>query len=80
MIDSIFQSLARIQNSDDAKAKEVRIKLITNTSSKKITNKQTIIVQNNGLPFSEEDWNRLIKIAEGNPNEDAVGCFGVSLL
>jgi hypothetical protein len=32
-----------------------------------------IIVKNDGLQFTEADWQRLIKIAEGNPNEDVVG-------
>ncbi|KAJ9124824.1 hypothetical protein QFC24_003193 [Naganishia onofrii] len=32
---------------------------------------------NDGIPFREQDWDRLRKIAEGNPNEDKIGAFGV---
>ncbi|RKP11940.1 histidine kinase-like ATPase [Piptocephalis cylindrospora] len=38
---------------------------------------QTIIVRNNGRPFRQEDWLRLRKIAEGNPDEQKIGFFGV---
>ncbi|KDQ27869.1 hypothetical protein PLEOSDRAFT_50988 [Pleurotus ostreatus PC15] len=33
--------------------------------------------RNNGLVFRDEDWNRLKKIAEGNPDEEKIGAFGV---
>ncbi|KAG8689809.1 hypothetical protein FRC09_012247, partial [Ceratobasidium sp. 395] len=33
--------------------------------------------RNNGMPFRNEDWNRLKKIAEGNPDEQKIGAFGV---
>ncbi|KAJ8522756.1 hypothetical protein ONZ45_g741 [Pleurotus djamor] len=43
--------------------------------------KKTIVHQwtfkNNGLIFRNEDWNRLKKIAEGNPDEEKIGAFGV---
>lgn len=32
---------------------------------------------NNGSVFSEDDWKRVITIAEGNTNVDAIGQFGV---
>ncbi|KDR75405.1 hypothetical protein GALMADRAFT_227055 [Galerina marginata CBS 339.88] len=32
---------------------------------------------NNGTVFRDEDWNRLKKIAEGNPDEEKIGAFGV---
>jgi hypothetical protein len=32
---------------------------------------------NNGKIFTEEDWKRVITIAEGNTNVDAIGQFGV---
>ncbi|KAF7315310.1 hypothetical protein MIND_00045600 [Mycena indigotica] len=53
---------------------------------------QTWIFKNNGVPFTavriihllkwdltilQADWNRLKKIAEGNPDEDKIGAFGV---
>ena len=37
----------------------------------------SIEYKNNGKPFREEDWNRLKKIAEGNPDEQKIGFFGV---
>lgn len=64
---TVFREL--IQNSDDARATHVRVKLINfkNTSSQNQSQKgKTIWVQNNGAPFSTADWDRLIKIAEGN--------------
>ncbi|OAX38848.1 hypothetical protein K503DRAFT_131582 [Rhizopogon vinicolor AM-OR11-026] len=33
--------------------------------------------RNNGRIFRDEDWNRLRKIAEGNPDEEKIGAFGV---
>ncbi|KAL2828286.1 hypothetical protein BDW59DRAFT_143529 [Aspergillus cavernicola] len=36
-----------------------------------------LLISNNGLPFSEKDWARLKRIADGNPNEDKIGAFGV---
>ncbi|KAL2177867.1 uncharacterized protein P884DRAFT_284485 [Thermothelomyces heterothallicus CBS 202.75] len=36
-----------------------------------------LVVQNNGQPFSQTDWRRLKKIAEGNPDETKIGAFGV---
>ncbi|KAH9014859.1 hypothetical protein EDB84DRAFT_1590279 [Lactarius hengduanensis] len=34
-------------------------------------------VKNNGMKLRDEDWNRLKKIAEGNPDEEKIGAFGV---
>ncbi|KAF9529296.1 hypothetical protein CPB83DRAFT_906254 [Crepidotus variabilis] len=43
--------------------------------------KTTLIHQwtfkNNGILFRDEDWSRLKKIAEGNPDEEKIGAFGV---
>ena len=33
--------------------------------------------RNNGKPFSPADWNRLRRIAEGNPDPERIGAFGV---
>ncbi|KAI0670652.1 hypothetical protein C8Q78DRAFT_1037269 [Trametes maxima] len=33
--------------------------------------------KNNGIIFRDEDWSRLKKIAEGNPDEEKIGAFGV---
>ncbi|KAK4695722.1 hypothetical protein P7C71_g2078, partial [Lecanoromycetidae sp. Uapishka_2] len=38
---------------------------------------RSMIVENNGLAFKDTDWNRLKKIAEGNPDETKIGAFGV---
>lgn len=36
-----------------------------------------VVVTNNGQPFDENDWSRLKRIAEGNPDETKIGAFGV---
>jgi len=36
-----------------------------------------VVVSNNGEPFSTDDWARLKRIAEGNPDETKIGAFGV---
>ncbi|KAL5334762.1 hypothetical protein BJX70DRAFT_346090 [Aspergillus crustosus] len=36
-----------------------------------------LLVSNNGLSFSEKDWARLKRIADGNPDETKIGAFGV---
>lgn len=36
-----------------------------------------MVVTNNGQPFSGNDWSRLKRIAEGNPDETKIGAFGV---
>ncbi len=36
-----------------------------------------VTYRNDGLPFRPQDWSRLRKIAEGNPDETKVGAFGV---
>ncbi|GJE97590.1 hypothetical protein PsYK624_138110 [Phanerochaete sordida] len=33
--------------------------------------------KNDGIAFRDEDWSRLKKIAEGNPDEEKIGAFGV---
>ncbi|CAO1625305.1 unnamed protein product [Parajaminaea phylloscopi] len=35
------------------------------------------VFKNNGRPFTEDDWGRLRRIAEGNPDPDKIGAFGV---
>lgn len=35
------------------------------------------LYRNDGMPFRKEDWARLSKIAEGNPDPSKVGAFGV---
>lgn len=36
-----------------------------------------VAYRNDGLPFRPQDWSRLRKIAEGNPDVSKVGAFGV---
>src|SRR5699024_396044 len=36
-----------------------------------------VLISNNGAPFSEKDWARLKRIADGNPDETKIGAFGV---
>lgn len=67
-----------IQNANDAGATEIQIEFNTNTiGSSKLSDKnkksiKSIIIRNNGRAFTEDDWRRLKKIAEGNPDEQKV--------
>lgn len=36
-----------------------------------------LLISNNGHPFTERDWSRLKRIADGNPDETKIGAFGV---
>lgn len=38
---------------------------------------KTLMVSNDGDVFQENDWQRLKRIAEGNPDETKIGAFGV---
>jgi len=62
-----------LQNSNDAEATRAEISFTTN--------EQNVVTQvqykNNGMSFRPQDWDRLQKIAEGNPDEKKVGAFGV---
>lgn len=76
-----------LQNSDDANATAVKIvyessnriesesKTQQGDFSKRLTKRVT--VRNNGQTFRPEDWSRLSRIAEGNPDEAKIGAFGV---
>lgn len=78
---TIYREL--FQNSNDAGAASVSIEFI----SKKVESSfislftqrkaEAVIYKNNGKPFSQEDFNRLRKIAEGNPDETKIGFFGI---
>ncbi|KAG8920890.1 hypothetical protein FRC02_000579, partial [Tulasnella sp. 418] len=35
------------------------------------------VFRHDGIPFADADWDRLRKIAEGNPDEEKIGAFGV---
>ncbi|KAG9310168.1 hypothetical protein JVU11DRAFT_9790 [Chiua virens] len=75
-----------IQNADDAEANKVEVHFQTGDSEKS----QPIdwfdlsrvgvckwIVINDGIAFTDGDWGRLRKIADGNKNATKVGAFGV---
>lgn len=80
-----------IQNADDAQATSFTLQLICDPPSPKTAfadlpssekyfhncNIREIRTVNNGHIFSEDDWKRVITIAEGNTNIDAIGQFGV---
>ncbi|CAG8758755.1 10599_t:CDS:10, partial [Gigaspora margarita] len=40
-------------------------------------NYSRLLFKNNGMNFRQQDWDRLKKIAEGNPDEQKIGAFGV---
>ncbi|KIK67000.1 hypothetical protein GYMLUDRAFT_843929 [Collybiopsis luxurians FD-317 M1] len=84
---TVFREL--LQNSDDAQSKEVEIRFATRghlenkaEGGSSLPNLRTALVhqwsfRNDGLIFRDEDWARLKKIAEGNPDEEKIGAFGV---
>ena len=80
---TIFREL--LQNADDAGAKTVKIRFESDKrdgqkldlADLKHTSINKYVLLNDGIPFREQDWDRLRKIAEGNPNEDKIGAFGV---
>jgi hypothetical protein len=77
-----------LQNADDARASHVEFRFTTGASASAASLKgrggpkrDTVVTElreiNNGSLFSEDDWTRVARIAEGNPSEDSVGMFGV---
>ncbi|CAG8597455.1 8335_t:CDS:2, partial [Racocetra persica] len=40
-------------------------------------NYSRLLFKNDGMNFRQQDWDRLKKIAEGNPDEQKIGAFGV---
>lgn len=69
-----------IQNSNDADATEAEIYYTTVDNDDTSSNNNIVsqvIYRNNGMPFRGQDWDRLKKIAEGNPDVSKVGAFGV---
>lgn len=61
-----------IQNANDAGASEVQIEFRTIASSSGRASIKNMVIRNNGRAFTEDDWRRLKKIAEGNPDEQKV--------
>ncbi|CAG8733173.1 13188_t:CDS:2, partial [Funneliformis caledonium] len=70
-----------MQNSDDAKSSSIQIRFETANpdTDKNILEDKIIriLFKNNGYDFRPQDWNRLKRIAEGNPDEHKIGAFGV---
>ena len=61
-----------LQNSNDADAQQAEIHF--ETEQQVVTQ---VVYKNNGMPFRPQDWSRLKKIAEGNPDVSKIGAFGV---
>ncbi|CAO3616217.1 unnamed protein product [Cunninghamella blakesleeana] len=73
-----------MQNADDALSTKIEIHFHSNSAlegSSKLPNLAAkcdkITFKNNGMAFRPEDWQRLKRIAEGNPDEQKIGAFGV---
>lgn len=74
-----------LQNAADANASSVEIIYQTANPSQQLEDPkdllklkcQRVLVKNDGQAFREEDWQRLKRIAEGNPDETKIGAFGV---
>ncbi|OJA08565.1 hypothetical protein AZE42_03358 [Rhizopogon vesiculosus] len=82
---TVFREL--LQNADDAGAKSFEIvfqksyvdKCASNGTKPDLDSVKVCkwLVKNDGAAFEENDWKRLTKIAEGNPDERKIGAFGV---
>ena len=88
---TVFREL--LQNADDAGAThcELRFESKRSSSADSASNssasapslpdfKATLsnwVFRNDGKPFGNDDWSRLRRIAEGNPDPDRIGAFGV---
>ncbi|EST08526.1 Protein of unknown function DUF3684 [Kalmanozyma brasiliensis GHG001] len=88
---TVFREL--LQNADDAGAthcelrfESQRAKAAASTEAGASTStllpdfKATLsnwVFRNDGKPFGKDDWSRLRRIAEGNPDPDRIGAFGV---
>ena len=64
-----------LQNSNDAEADTAEIYFSCDDSSSNVVTQ--VLYRNNGMPFRPQDWDRLKNIAEGNPNPEKIGAFGV---
>ncbi|CCJ30604.1 unnamed protein product [Pneumocystis jirovecii] len=83
---TLFREL--LQNSDDACSQQAEIHYQTLgeplgrddiTQISRIPCKR-LIFKNDGALFGEADWQRISRIAEGNPDEEKIGAFGVGFL
>jgi hypothetical protein len=62
-----------LQNSNDAGATRAVVEFTCGTSSSAADVVTQVVYKNNGMPFRPQDWDRLQKIAEGNPDETKIG-------
>lgn len=83
ILDTLFREL--LQNSDDACSRHVEIHYQTLSDPvgyedmSQVTKRLCcqLVFKNDGVLFREEDWQRISRIAEGNPDEEKIGAFGV---
>ncbi|KAH9951982.1 hypothetical protein B0H21DRAFT_817732 [Amylocystis lapponica] len=66
----------------DSKTQNDSLTLDAAQSKRQVLDRKAALVhqwsfKNNGMVFRDEDWSRLKKIAEGNPDEEKIGAFGV---
>lgn len=78
-----------LQNAADANANSVEVRFQSDGSAsvppghqpdfKELVKSKMkrMLVKNDGQSFRDEDWQRLKRIAEGNPDETKIGAFGV---
>lgn len=71
---AVYRELLQNSNDAGAKACEIRFRTIEQNGKSIVSE---VVYRNNGFPFRTQDWHRLQKIAEGNPDTDKVGFFGV---
>lgn len=72
----------RFETKEYLNRKSEDVQSITSSGRPKSLDEKAALVhqwsfRNNGMIFRDEDWNRLKKIAEGNPDEEKIGAFGV---
>ena len=88
---TVFREL--LQNADDAGATHCELRFESRRSSSAASTSSPSpstslvpdfgatlsnwVFRNDGKPFGNDDWSRLRRIAEGNPDPDRIGAFGV---
>lgn len=72
-----FQTKDYVTHSVGANGKTNGINGTTDIPDLLRTKLYTWVVRNNGDYFEDKDWGRLTKIADGNPDEQKIGAFGV---
>ena len=92
-VGAVYRELLQNSNDAEATVAEIYITTSNSSASENATssvkngnsssnsNQHDLVTQvvyrNNGLPFRPQDWSRLRAIAEGNPDVNKVGAFGV---